>query len=615
MSGARLCSLLTELGYDGWQTLDPDSFEWPFQYEETRPVLEWLCVNLRPSNVLSVAEIIQYNALLEAGKVLEGDDLDFAYESISAFARRRSNQEAVLGVEESVMEIKEATAAYKAEAQDLQKRVQHLQVHLDSLSGHHSSLIQGKRARATASSVNSDQLHLTEEKLTARNMELNAVLEKIASSARDLAIYHSGDEEGAYLSFADFRPFVAQLEACTKALHDWFAKQFDIGPFRLVADEGRSKCSWGSIDDENIPSKGDPERAYNSRVSELQRLRSIFGVSERQWVEAQVEYAKEQAILQTAMGQETADQHHIHGDVTSLRRKHAEVGNEIYSLAKAEKKLMTEVIPSLCWELAQLQDTYILQGDYDLKVMRQEYYISQQKKYIGLLVDQLARHRFLQFACHLEKQQMNRAYELLRVIEGDLQGFRQATEGRIARYDALDKVATQSNEQGAVDDQDAFLHRVRDILNIHAYDKGGSRMYVSALGLVQQISQLQAEKQALQAEMSFSLPEDKNKCLNDLCDVIRQMQQLLFASSTTAQPVLSPWPLVKELAEMEKVNSQLSAAIEEVTRAHREKAEIVKHHPHEVGLERQVFVDFFMNPDRLRSLVRDLTVRVKALQN
>ena len=38
-------------------------------------------------------------------------------------------------------------------------------------------------------------------------------------------------------------------------------------------------------------------------------------------------------------------------------------------------------------------------------------------------------------------------------------------------------------------------------------------------------------------------------------------------------PVFSQ-PLLKELAEMEKVNSQLSIALEEVTREHREKAEV-----------------------------------------
>ena len=37
---------------------------------------------------------------------MEGDDLEFAYESISAFSSRRTNQEAVLGTEESLKEIR-----------------------------------------------------------------------------------------------------------------------------------------------------------------------------------------------------------------------------------------------------------------------------------------------------------------------------------------------------------------------------------------------------------------------------------------------------------------------------------------------------------------------------
>lgn len=59
MSGARLCTTLAHLGFEGWQLLDPDSFEWPFQYEETRPLLDFLCTNLRPSNVLSLPELLQ----------------------------------------------------------------------------------------------------------------------------------------------------------------------------------------------------------------------------------------------------------------------------------------------------------------------------------------------------------------------------------------------------------------------------------------------------------------------------------------------------------------------------------------------------------------------------
>lgn len=59
MSGARLCGLLGELGFEGHEKLDPDSFEWPFQYDDARPILDWLCSNLRPSNVLSPSEVSQ----------------------------------------------------------------------------------------------------------------------------------------------------------------------------------------------------------------------------------------------------------------------------------------------------------------------------------------------------------------------------------------------------------------------------------------------------------------------------------------------------------------------------------------------------------------------------
>ena len=42
--------------------------------------------------------------------------------------------------------------------------------------------------------------------------------------------------------------------------------------------------------------------------------------------------------------------------------------------------------------------------------------------------------------------------------------------------------------------------------------------------------------------------------------------------------------------------------------------QIVKHHSQETGLQRRVFVDFFCNPERLRSQVRELTARIRALQ-
>ncbi|KAJ7516089.1 hypothetical protein O6H91_22G042600 [Diphasiastrum complanatum] len=615
MSGARLCGLLADLGYEGWQLLDPDSFEWPFQYDDTQPLLDWLCTNLRATNVLSVSELLQYKELLAEGKIMEDEDLYFAFESILAFASKRSNQETALGAEESLKEIKEATIAYREEEAALQKRLHLLQSQVDSLAGHSSSLIQGRRARVAAASTASTNLMVAEEKLANRNLEVNTVLEKISCLAKELASYHSRQVEGIFISFADLRPYTRQDLACTKELNQWYIKQFDIGPSRLVVEEGKSKYSWVSADNApNSLAEGDPQQSHHHRLMELQRLRSVFGISERQWVEAQVENAKQQAVLATAKLQVCADQAHVRSDLHSLRRRHADIGTELDPLILKEEKMLSEVIPSLCWELAQLQDTYVLQGDYDLKVMRQEYYISQQKRFISHLVDQLARHRFLQVACHLERKTMNGSYELLRLIEAELDVFLNGAMKRINRCLALSQVESEVREQGAIDDRDVFLHRVRDLLNIYNYEQGTMPIYVSAPGLIQQLNHLQSDLQSLQTELDKSLVQDKTKCIAELCSIIQRMQQLLFASSTTAQPILTPWPLMKELGEMEKSNSQLSVAIANVTHERSEKTDIIKHHPHEVGLERQVFVNFFCAPEHLRSQVRELVAMVKAMQ-
>ncbi|KAK0581237.1 hypothetical protein LWI29_011632 [Acer saccharum] len=614
MSGTRLCSLLSELGFEGADALDHDSFEWPFQYDDARPILDWICSSLRPSNVLSLSDLPQYDQFVQEGKLLEGEDLDFAYDSISAFSSRRDNQDAVFGAEEGLKDIREATLAYKTEAAELQRQLRHLQSQFDMLTSHASALIQGRRARVAATSTVNGHLTTLDDSLSARSLQMNAVLGRIASTAQELAHYHSGDEDDIYLAYSDFHTYLLGDSSCIKELNQWFSKQLDTGPFRLVAEEGKSKCSWLSLDDVSNILVRDLEKSHHQRVSELQRLRSIFGTSERQWVEAQVENARQQAILMTLKSQVASDEAHIHLDLHSLRRKHVELVGELSNLYHQEEKLLSKSIPDLCWELAQLQDTYILQGDYDLKVMRQEFYINRQKAFINHLINQLARHQFLKISYQLEKKNMLGAYSLLKVIESELQGYLSATKGRVGRCLALIEAVSDVQEQGAVDDRDTFLHGVRDLLSIHSNAQAGLSTYVSAPGIVQQISALRSDLKTLQSDLENSLPEDRNRCINELCTLIQSLQHPLFASSTTAQPMLTPRPLMKELDEMEKINAKLSAAVEEVTLEHCKKNEIIKHHSQEVGLQRRVFVDFFCNPERLRSQVRELTARVRAMQ-
>ncbi|KAL4577446.1 hypothetical protein LXL04_013555 [Taraxacum kok-saghyz] len=149
MSWARLCSLLGELGYEGHGALDPDNFHWPFQYEDARPILDWLCSSLCPSNVLFASELFQ--VLLQPLK-----QMPWSY---------RDNLVIYI-----------------------------LQSKYDMLSTQASALIQGKRARVTSTSIVNGQLTTIDDSLSARNLEMNAVLGKIASTTQELAHFHSGND-------------------------------------------------------------------------------------------------------------------------------------------------------------------------------------------------------------------------------------------------------------------------------------------------------------------------------------------------------------------------------------------------------------------------------------
>ncbi|ESR61246.1 hypothetical protein CICLE_v10018232mg [Citrus x clementina] len=76
-----------------------------------------------------------------------------------------------------------ATLAYKAEAVELQKRLRHLQSEFDVLTAHGSTLVQGRRARVSASSTLNGHLTTLDDSLSARNLQMTAVLERTASTA------------------------------------------------------------------------------------------------------------------------------------------------------------------------------------------------------------------------------------------------------------------------------------------------------------------------------------------------------------------------------------------------------------------------------------------------
>lgn len=428
---------------------------------------------------------------------------------------------------------------------------------------------------------------------------MNAVLGKLVATTQELSYYHSEADIGIYLSSCDFQSYVISNLACTKELNKWFTKKFVKGPLPLVAKEDMSR--------------GDSEMSHHF-VVELKRINSIFAKSKRQYIEAQVEYAKEEAILSMLRTQLASQQSYIHQDIHSLRRRNSELAEELKDLSHQVQQCLSETITSLCADLAQLEGANILQGDHNLKVLRQECYISQQKRFINHLVNQLAAHRFLKIACQLERRtKISSAYSLLKAIEMELQSYLSAVDGRLDRYHLIGQAASEMLEEGSVDDRDTFLHAVRDILSSHSNAQAMTPTYVSAYGLIEQISELQDELHYHQHELENVLPRERGRCIGELCRMIQTLEQIPSVPLTYVQPKLTSWPLEQALEELEMINQQVSACVNEVTMARDEKAEILQQPSRNMQQERRVFVDFFCHPGRLENQVRELTSRVRAL--
>ncbi|XP_044332059.1 AUGMIN subunit 3 isoform X3 [Aegilops tauschii subsp. strangulata] len=558
MSAKQLCDALAAAGFDSGDPLDPESLDWAFlQGDDSSRVLAWIAARLRRANVLSASDLELYDQLELEGKLLEGKDLDSAFDSISAFSETGENHEYTFLSEESLGDIRDSKLALRAEVSDLEKKLASLEWQLDLLTAQATTITQGKKSRTSAKTSATGKLARFDEELAKRSLEMNAVLGKLVATIQELSYYHSEADIGVYLSYCDFQSYVISNLACTKELNTWFTKKFEKGALRFVAKE-------------DMP-RGDSEKPRHF-VVELKRINSV--------------------------------------------RRNSELTEELKDLSLQVQECLSETVASLCSDLARLEGANILQGDHNLIVHRQECYISQQKRFINHLVNQLAAHRFLAIACQLERRtKISSAYSLLKATEMELQSYVLAVNSRLVldQYHLIGEAASSMIEEGSIDDRDTFLHAVRDILSSYSGSQTMTPTYVSACALVEQISELEDELHCYQHELENVLPRERGRFIDEQCRMVQTLEQILSVPVTHMLPKFTPWPLAQALEELEMISYEVYASVNEVTMAREEKTKMLQQPSRNAQQERRVFADFFCHPGRLENQVRELTSRVRGI--
>ena len=177
MSGNELATTLDRLGYD--VPVSGLALDWLYEYKRTRPLMTWLARSIKPSNVLTRAELDAFESLRVAGRVLAGADLRAALRATKgggsgatggpggarkgngAQSTLRDGTEAAAAAasladgasEEELQTLEAEVAALRARAAAVESRARRLAAARDRLAQTLARTERASRARALATSA------------------------------------------------------------------------------------------------------------------------------------------------------------------------------------------------------------------------------------------------------------------------------------------------------------------------------------------------------------------------------------------------------------------------------------------------------------------------------
>eukprot|EP01104_Vermistella_antarctica_P008528 TRINITY_DN2137_c0_g1_i3.p1 TRINITY_DN2137_c0_g1~~TRINITY_DN2137_c0_g1_i3.p1 ORF type:complete len:750 (-),score=150.27 TRINITY_DN2137_c0_g1_i3:181-2430(-) len=196
MSGAQFCNTLQELGFrdvtasrDGGRfELSSDGVEWMFDVGRgTRPLLDFMCDNLKSGNALTEEEYREYTSLVKGGQFIRDEaELTEALNSLKAF----EEQESVEDIRAEVLALERELARGTRDLTSLSSR-------RDLLASHHASTSKKTSHRRDVLGRTTDRVSLSKQNLNECNALMDEALENVVTAVGDLIEAHSKDGRSA----------------------------------------------------------------------------------------------------------------------------------------------------------------------------------------------------------------------------------------------------------------------------------------------------------------------------------------------------------------------------------------------------------------------------------
>ncbi|KAF1580730.1 HAUS augmin-like complex subunit 3, partial [Eudyptes moseleyi] len=599
--GAEFVETL-RLVYPHADTLCEKDFDWLFDCPQTKQFLEWFCSTVGEENVLSPAEVEAYDALLAAGKpILEGDALEQALQTCCQVLQLPS----MIPDDEG------------PSLEALQQELQELKDYRDCQLWRHSKL------QVWAANLQRDLKYLEEEEKVVKQdlrkaqmdleveiLQTSAVLSQISKAAKELAEWYGDMGKGqppALLCEMNLAPYM-KLEQQASDVFERFIQQVLPGSVQAPDAQGANGSQEAT---ERIDTKqttmpkslgtdggellGDTESYWK----ELSRMEKARICAQREVIVMSAKVEGNCAALEWAQRTLEALEENQRVVEAELRSQAAMLQKQLHALRCDIAQTLTHQLPPLLKAEACLSRQPILRRQLSLEGARLQCIARRQEEAAAWLANQHSRLNLLELQLKRERKELDQKAAQL----GKMETAMREAQTRLREQQDYFKDAN-SSQKGCprtwIDPKDLSAVRLWDMLMGHNREEQHFRSYEA---IAAQCSQLVQDQRVLEAQLVA--PMSQLPALESSTEVL---YRLLYNSSNQLQ-LSSPeiTELMQELiTKQDKLYGMLTDLLSDLNAKRRSLESPI------LQTERNLYVHFYCNEDRLREVVEELEKQVSA---
>ncbi|NWT60377.1 HAUS3 protein, partial [Erythrocercus mccallii] len=579
--------------YPHADTLCEKDFEWLFDCPETKQFLEWFCSMVGEENVLSPAEVEAYEALLAAGKpILEGDALEEALRTCC-----------------QVPQLPSSIADEGPSQETLQQELQELKHY------HDCQLWRYRKLLAWTNKLQQEQKYLEEEEkvvkqeLRMAHMDLKAkifktrdVLSQVSKAAKQVSECHGNMGTGqlpTLLCQIDLAPYLEQEQQATD-IFESFIQQ--VLPESVQAPDERDgsqefterrdtkKTSMpknlGTDEDELLENQ-------DSFWKELGQIETAHICARREVIVTAAKVEGTRAALEWAQRTLEALEDNQQTVEAELQSQAAVLQRQLQALRFDIMQTLRHQLPALLKAEARHFCLPILHKHFSQEVACLRNTARRQEEVAAWLLSQHSRLDLLELQLKREKKELEQKAAWLKKIET----ITRESQTRLQEQQNYFRDARPSQKGHPhkwIDPKDLTAIRLWDMLMGKDQEKQPFRSYEA---MAAKCSQLIQDKRALEAQLEAPMPQ-----VSALESSIEVLYHQLYNSSNQLQ--LSSPEISELMQQMIIMQGDLYQKLTDLLRDLEIKRRSLENPI--MQAERNLYVYFYCNQDRLREVVEEL---------